>query len=161
MTWYPFTDGPVKGQILAASAYAPASPVIETVNSATFAAFDSANLQTGPFTVPPSGSILVRANFVAAQLSNTTGIALAVAAHGTVTPILGYAPQFSDAVLSLYLLYAVAIPVMGLTPGATLNLDLLGAVGLGSFNIQAAGYTANPITAANRGAPVVLIVEAL
>src|ERR1700691_2118908 len=50
---------PVSGQFLATSQYAPATQTELTTTSASMVAVSSSNVNTGNFTAPPSGNVVV------------------------------------------------------------------------------------------------------
>lgn len=156
---------PVSGQFLCApTVYAPVSQTTLSVAGTTFAAFSAGVVCTGPFTAPPSGSVKVTVSCVGEMLSALTSFAVALAATGTVTPLVseGYpqATTFSVGIVSAFFWELI---VTGLTPGDSYNFDVLGATGSSgdAFEMQAWALTGNPITAANRGAPVVVCTHAI
>lgn len=153
----------VPGQVLAVSQYAPASLATLSVASTTFAAFSSANVNTGSFVAPASGNVLVTASFIGNIQTATTGQAVALAAHGTVTPIVGNEVQWAESSINVSRPYYVEFYVTGLTPGTSYNFDLLGGSGSASdaFQILALQLTSTTVTAANRGGPVVMKVMAM
>ena len=153
----------VSGQFLCPpTQYAPAALDTRTTSSLTFAQV-SPNISTGAFTVPPSGSVLVTASFIGVTLVAATGVAVALAAHGTLTPLIGSAPQWVNANTSGDDVSTIQFLLAGLTPGNSLNLDLMFACGAvaDSFNILCLGQAANPVTAGTRGGPVTMSVQAV
>lgn len=153
----------VPGQVLAVHQYAPGTLATLTLNNTTFAAFDSTNAQTGSFTAPPSGNVLVTASFVGNIQTATTGQAVALAAHGTVTPIIGNEIQWADSSINVSRPYRLEFYVTGLTPGAATNFDLVGATGSASdaMQILAQALTSTTLTAATRAAPLLMTVTAM
>lgn len=156
----------VPGQFLCApSAYAPGAPASLTTSSATMAAVSSANVSTGNFTVPPSGSFLVTVNLVAKTNTANARFAFGLAAHGTVTPVIGNLIVNNDNGTSVPRLYSYMFLVTGQTPGAVLNLDLLFAVvSTDLLTVTAFGQsTTTPTlsTSGTDGAPVTMTVQAV
>jgi hypothetical protein len=150
---------PVSGQLLRAPAvYAPGTPASPAVNSTTLAAFDSTHIQTGSFTAPASGSVIVSVTFSGTPGTTTEAVAFALAAHGTVTPVIGNVITSSTAVATNETPYALTFVVTGLTGGTAYNLDLLGACASSTFTINAAGQTSVTPTG-TLGAPVTMIVQ--
>jgi len=149
--------------LCAPTQYAPAMLDTLSVSSLTFAAFSSSNVNTGSFTAPASGNVLVTASFVTVQATGTAAVAFALAAHGTVSPLVGNAIQGSPANTSANQPTVIRFLVTGLTPGNSYNLDLLGATGNVSdaLEILALQMTATTITSGNRGGPVVMTVQAV
>lgn len=145
------------------TSYAPATPANLTTASATLAAVSSSLVNTGSFTAPPSGSVLVTASFVPSATASQVW-AFALAAHGTVTPVIG------NVVLGLGNSTAQNNPtsiqflVTGLTPGTSYNFDLLFAIaGGGTLAVRANGQTSTTPTGATNApnGPVVMTVQAV
>jgi hypothetical protein len=151
--------GYVSGQLIASKLYAPSVLATPTVSSPTMAAFDSTNIQTGNFTVPASGSVLVTVSAqVAPPSTQVYGVALAL--HGTVTPVANTVITGEVSSLNVQPFTTYRWLVSGLTPGAVLNYDLLGAVAAGSITIRAIGSASTTPTAAT-GGPVSITVHAV
>jgi hypothetical protein len=153
----------VSGQFLCApNAWAPASLTSPSTTSATYSAVSSGNACTGSFTAPPSGSVLVTATFVYHQATAVTVIGWALAATGTVTPLVGNAVQVEAANVTLSDVTTVQFPVTGLTPGTSYNFDLLFATSSASdaLSVLAQAITATTLTA-NKAGPVVMTVQAV
>lgn len=154
----------VKGEILACTSYAPGTRTTATVTSTTMAAFSSGNMCTGSFTAPASGSVLVRASFVASN-SASAAMAFGLAAVGTVTPIIGNITQVNDSSSTATLrAYTIETVVTGLTPGTAYNFDLLGAsasTDTVTIAAQALTSTTPGLTAATSAGPVTMTVIAL
>lgn len=151
--------GPVSGQFLCTpSQYAPGTRATPNTTSGTMAAVDSTNITTGSFTAPPSGEVLVTASLVAAVGSGTGRCAFSVAAHGTVSPVL--AEEWTPVVGTNLEPYTFRMPVTGLTPGNSYNLDLLFASLDGAtLTVYAVGQTST--TPATSGGPVLMTVQAV
>jgi hypothetical protein len=150
----------VPGQYLTAPhVYNPGTPANPAISATTLAAFDSANITTGVFTAPSSGSVLVTAAFQATPTAVQL-IAYALAEHGTVSPVLGnvVVTEISSGTNQLY--YNLQFVVTGLTPGSSHQFDLLGAAASGSVTIHATGQTSTTPTA-TIGAPVIMTVQAI
>lgn len=138
--------------------YAPGSPTSLTVNSTTLAAWSTGVACTNVFTAPGSGKVVVEATFAAELASGGQKIVYALAATGTVTPVLG---NVITAILSSSsTLYAQAIRfyVTGLTAAVSYQFDLLGAASSGAATIIAAGSTST--TAGSAGVPLIVTVQA-
>lgn len=117
------------------------------------------SLTTGNFTAPASGSVVVEVS-LAAEGVNGEFMALALAAAGTVTPLVSDVVEWADTATAIRA-YNVRFLVTGLTAGDTYDLALLGACTLtGPFIISAYGQTATT-PATTRGAPVLITVQAV
>ena len=152
------------GTVLAQHVYAPGTQQNPVVNTGTMTAFDSANIQTGAFTVPPSGAVAVRASFVLQTNASSTVFCFGLADHGTVTPIRGNewvitsptgSPQFGT----------IEFTVSGLTAGASHpGFDLLGACSGSTptltLHAVAQSSTTPNLSGGQQGAPVTLTVTA-
>lgn len=124
----------ISGQLLCPpSQYAPATSVTLSTTSATLAAVSSANVNTGSFTAPQSGSVIVQTSLVANSTSADV-VSFALAPHGSVTPA-GDVLTFNSSSITNELPTLLEFFVTGLTPGAVYNFDLL-------FAIAAAGTLA-------------------
>jgi hypothetical protein len=153
----------VSGQYLCPPVqYAPNGVASLSVTGTTFAAFSSANVNTGAFTAPASGSALVTASFVAFLATPSTEFNVGLAAHGTITPMVGFVIAFQDTVASVGRLYTPQFLVTGLTPGTSYNLDLMGACGAAGdvVTISANGQSSTTSRNFNSG-PVLMTVQAV
>ena len=152
----------VSGQFLCTpTVYAPGTQTALAASTTTMAAFSSANLNTGAFTAPASGSVVVSANF-AGQFSAAAGAAIGLAAHGTVTPIVGNEFAINDSAANITRTYQAAFLVTGLTAGTSYNLDLVGCATSGqSFSILAQAVTSTTPTVATHGGPATMTVQAV
>jgi hypothetical protein len=155
---------PVSGQFLCTpSSYAPGSQTSLTATTTTMAAFSSANVNTGSFTAPPSGSVIVEASFVA-EMSAAAKFAIGLAAHGTVTPLVANEVGLAESSVTIARPYVVKFLVTGLTPGTSYNFDLVGcAASSDTLTILAFGQTSTSpgLSAATTGAPVIMTVQAV
>jgi hypothetical protein len=141
--------------------YAPGTRVQFTTASATMAAVSSANINTGAFTAPPSGSVLVTASFVWAISASGYPGAFALAAHGTVTPLVSNVTAFQNNTQPIEV--AFQFLVTGLAAGTAYNFDLMFSSPSG------AGYTvavdaqggASTTPGTTSGGPVVMAVQAV
>jgi hypothetical protein len=150
----------VPGQLLALNVYAPTTQALKTTTSATMAAVDSTNAQTGAFTVPASGSVVVLASLVAQVSAVGDAIAFGLAAHGTVTPLVG--TSVVTKLATTYTPQNYRFSVTGLTPGASVNLDLLFAIAAaGTLTVAAFNNTSVTPTlgGATTGAPIIISVQ--
>ena len=147
--------------LCAPSVYAPVSQTAKSASTTTMAAFFSTSINTGSFVAPASGNVIVRAAFMGGSAVGTF-VAVGLAAHGTVTPIVANENVFqcwtSDTVAWNFAFY-----VTGLTPGTSYNFDLLGAASTGSFQITAFAVTSTTptLSGAGVGGPVIMTVEAV
>jgi hypothetical protein len=153
----PLDGTPVAGQLLCAPvSYAPASRVTYATSSPTLSAIGSSVINTGTFTVPPSGNVLVTVSLVAAA-SASGRAAFSVAAHGTVSPVLAASPVFGLSAASVA--FSAQMLVTGLTPGESSALDVLYSSVDGEtvdvYAISNAGTSPG-----STGGPVVITVQA-
>jgi hypothetical protein len=152
---------PPGSAFLAVSQYAPASRTTLTANTTSLAAFSSASVNTGSFTAPASGSVVVTASFVAQTGTGSTQLAVALAGHGTTT-VAGYAYEFESSSTANLLPLSIPFLVTGLTPGNTYNFDLMGSAQSGdAWSIFATGTQSPPVTSGNTGGPVLMTVQAV
>lgn len=145
---------PVPGKYLCPpSVYALGTQSIIAAVGGTLAAFSSANINTGPFTAPPSGSVVVGASFVGQVGSLSTGYAFGLVGHGTTT-MYGYLVTPSDSTTGIRRAMALSFPVGTLTPGTSYNFDLATA-NAGTHSIYAYGQTSTTpvVTSAGQGRP--------
>src|ERR1700677_5729 len=151
----------VSGQNLCTpTQYAPASQTVFSTTSATLSAVSSSNVNTGSFTAPASGSVVVTATLLA-SVSAIVNFSFALAAHGSVTPVIrnvittAFANTNARGPLDLLFL------VTGLTPGTSYNFDLLFAMaGADTLSIYALGSTST-VPTGTVGAPVIMTVQAV
>ena len=121
--------------------------------------FSSANINTGSFTAPASGSVVITVS-CAAQISTAASCAMfGLAAHGTTT-LTGNLFNYTDGNGGETRPVSITFLVTGLTPGTSYNFDLMGAVGGagGTISVVALGATA---VATTKGAPVIMTVQAV
>jgi len=137
--------------------YAPSSQTVLSTTSSTLSAVSSTHVNTGSFTAPSSGSVIVTASMVC---DNTSGVAssYALAAHGTVTPVVGNTITWMDA--GSYRPRTVHFLVSGLTAGTSYNFDLLFAAASGTTQVVALGASSTTPTGTT-GAPVLVTVQAV
>lgn len=142
-------------------AYGPGSRATLTATTTTMAALSSANVNTGSFTAPASGSVLVTASFVA-QINASARWAVGLAAHGTVTPLVAPLAEFMDNGTSIPRFYSVPFLVTGLTAGTSYNFDLLGAAqSTETLSVFALGTTTTTpgLASGSDGCPVTMTVQ--
>ena len=155
----------VSGQFLCMPAqYGPPTQTPLTTTSPSFTALSSSNVNTGSFTVPPSGMVMVTVIFIAETTSTAAGFGVNVAAHGTTTPMLGDAMICRPQAGGVLQQFMAMITVTGLTAGATQNLDLMVCVTSGStLTVMAIGNTSTSpgTTSAGQGCPVSMTVQAV
>jgi hypothetical protein len=154
------TGGTVSGSYLTApTSYQPGTLTALAVSSTTLAAFSSANVNTGSWAAPSSGSVVVTATFLLSMATANVNFSFGLAAHGGVTPVCNaITSKISSAAIQLP--YSASFVVTGLTPTSSYNFDLLGAIASGSMSIQALGTTSATPTG-SAGAPVVMTVQAI
>lgn len=143
---------------LVATQYAPAVIATPGVSSTTMAAFDSTNITTGNFVAPASGRVVVTFRFCLDLITGTTTFGLA--AHGTVTPIVGNEIALSSPTNITFQYADLTFLVTGLTGGNTYAFDLLGASSVNtttSASIRAIAQAAT-VPSANTGGPVLITV---
>lgn len=146
------------GRIILVSQYAPAALTGKSVSTTTLSAFDSATLTTGTFTVPPSGVIMVTVSALVTTPTANNVYSFAVAAHGTVSPVLGNVISAEMSSGNNKLPHVLEFYITGLTAGTALALDLLGAIAANTLTIEAIG-TQSTTPTANAGAPVTFTVR--
>jgi hypothetical protein len=159
---YPFT-APVSGGNLAQHIYAPGAQASPVVSTTTMAVFDSTNIQTGSFTAPASGQVLVRVSFSGKGSASGMWVALGLAAHGTVTPLVANEWECELPTADAQFPFFIEFVVGSLTPGTSYNFDLLGcATTADTFTILAIGKTTTTpsLNGTNQGGPVTLTVTA-
>jgi lysophospholipase L1-like esterase len=153
---------PAAGVLLAYSSYAPSSATSYTVSSTTMAAFSSANLNTGAFTAPASGAVLVSVSCV--MLPGTAGAtySVALAQHGTTTPVSNVVTAEDDSVITgSYPSRTFTFLVTGLTSGTSYTLDLIGAVASGQ-SMSVVAYGSKSVTpTGTHGGPVITETSAV
>lgn len=165
-TWRVIGAGPsipvgqnISGQYLCTpTSYAPSSLATLSTTSATLSAVSSANVNTGSFAAPASGSVVVTASFYM-RTTAVVGCGFALAAHGTVSPVIGNVVQLDPG--SQYYFQTVAFLVTGLTPGTSYNFDLLyGVQSSATLSILAQGQNSTTL-AGGEGDPVTMTVQAV
>ena len=140
--------------------YAPGSQTALATSSATMAAVSSANVNTGSFTAPASGSVVVTVSLVFQNSGTSDYTTFGLAAHGTVTPLV------CNSNISEYLSGGKPVQqqmmflVTGLTSGTSYNLDLLFGTNTGTATVYAYGNTSTT-AGTTPGAPVIMTVEAV
>jgi hypothetical protein len=152
----------VSGQFLATPvAYAPGSQTSLAVTSTTMAAVSSANVNTGSFTAPASGSVIVTVSCVVVN-SASAQAAFGLCAHGTTTPMVCNNIMFNPTTTQGQ--RTLVFSVTGLTSGSSYNFDLMASTASGdTVTITAFGetLTAPSFTAGGLGGPVVVTVQAV
>lgn len=141
--------------------YAPGTQASLSTASPSFVAMSSANVNTGQFTVPPSGNVVVTASF-AVQVSAGDAVCFGLCPHGGTTPMIGNSVVTRLPNNNLNNFLTIPFIVNGLTAGTAYTLDLMYAVAAaGTVTVNAIGQTATtPVTGATgQGAPVTLTVQ--
>jgi hypothetical protein len=157
------TGGP--GALLCPVAqYAPGTQTILTTASATMAPVSSGNASTGSFTAPASGNVLVSVTAVIQVSASGDQFSFGLAAHGTLTPMIGSNLTFKAPVTTQPSPYTMVFPVSGLTPGQSYNFDLMFCVNsAGTLSVYAYSQAATSPNLGNTGTggPIVMTVESV
>ena len=141
---------------LASNSYAPTVRATPATSSATLAAVDSDNANTGPFLVPSSGSVIVTATFLAQVATSGDRMAFSLGLHGSVAGIVN---PITFANNNTILAQVVRWKVTGLTAGTTQTIDLLfSSLDAVSVTLYILGEVTN--TPDTLGGPLVMTVEA-
>ena len=144
--------------------YAPSTQVTFASTAATFSPVSSANVNTGSFPAPPSGSVVIFSTFVAEASPVADVVGFGLCAHGTTTPMVGNSVITKLAVTGQAQPVATQFLVGGLTAGSAYTFDLMQAVASGG-TVTTVAYantsTAPTLGALTIGAPVVMTVMAV
>ena len=121
------------------------------------------NISTGSFTAPASGKVVVTATFVAQVSSDGDQCAFGLAAHGTLTPMVGYLTQFKFPGSAFPMPMSVSFLVTGLSAGSSYNFDLMFSIvsSSGTLTVYAMEQqTATPaFSSGTTGGPVLMTVQ--
>ena len=155
----------VSGQIIGGpTSYAPATAGTFVITSNVMTAVSSGTINTGAFIAPPSGSVIVGASLVGGINANA-GFAFGLCGHGSASPMLCPNIVFDQSSASLNPgPYNLEFLVGSLVAGGTYTFDLMGCVTSGdtlSVICNGGSGTAPTLTAAGRGAPVIMTVQAV
>jgi hypothetical protein len=136
--------------------YAPATLTTFTTASTTLSAVSSTQVNTGNFTAPASGSVLVTA-YVPAFAAPGFHCAFNLAIHGGVSPIgAAVISQSGD----MYLPYVLPFIITGLTAGNSYNFDLLySSPNASTVTVAAMGDTST--TPGTNVGPIIMTVQAM
>ena len=148
----------VSGNSLTGCAYVSGSAT-GTVATGGAVTLTSSAVSTGNFTAPPSGTVMVTVTLIP-NMGVTGNASFALAAHGSVSTLYGYAatPLVAQPNLTVYTLQFL---VTGLTATDSYDFDLLFAASGGhTLTIYAVGQSTTTPTGTN-GAPVVMTVQAV
>jgi parallel beta-helix repeat protein len=146
--------------------YLPGSPVSFATTSTTYAAVSSANINTGTFTAPSSGAVLVTVSGILLTVSSDADyFGFALANHGSTT-MVGYQQPFKVSVSSnVFPLVSMQFLVTGLS--GSQNFDLMFAAGgstgtptLTVFTAANAATTSLASSIADIGSPIIMSVRA-
>lgn len=137
-------------QLLATHVYAPASQTVSAIVNASLTVLDATNL-TIAFTAPLSGKVLVRFTGMVACSANNTPYNLGLFAHGTSTVVGTVYSDRASPAAATGLTKTYEWLITGLTPGASLQYDLMGSAGGSALAVYAYGPTAVDLT--NQGGP--------
>ena len=141
----------ISGAFLCApTQYAPSTQVTFASTAATFSPVSSANVNTGSFPAPPSGSVVIFSTFVAEASPVADVVGFGLCAHGTTTPMVGNSVITKLAVTGQAQPVATQFLVGGLTAGSAYTFDLMQAVASGG-TVTTVAY-ANTSTAPTLGA---------
>lgn len=160
-TWYGSQPGAaVSGQYLCPPvSYAPATLDSPSVTSTSYTAVSSAHINTGSFTAPPSGSVVITASFAAQQSAAGNLMGFALVAHGT-SAVAGNAVQLDAQAVNSQAAYTLQFVLTGLTPGNPYNFDLAAGSPSGTITVHAYGNSSGTATS-TRGAPATMTVQAV
>lgn len=144
--------------------YVSGSPTgtLTTGGSISLSAGITPFISTGNFVAPASGDVVVTVSLTGTQSATGHKYGFALAAHNTVTPLVG--AQVVGATAGGWQQIQITWLVTGLTPGTTYNFDLLFAgTSATTTNIYAYSQSSTTLTDsnANAGAPVVMTVQAV
>jgi hypothetical protein len=155
------------GTLLAVTQYAPGSQTSITMTgtttpAASMAAWDSTNINTGNFTAPSSGKVLVEVGFSAKASAAANSCVIGLCEHGTITPMVGVTSTLQVGAGNSVQSYSHRQLITGLTPGSTHNFDFMGAcfTNTATFILVAMGLTGT-LTLVTAGGPVVMAVTAV
>jgi hypothetical protein len=146
------------GTALTGCAYVSGSPS-GTVATGGAVTLTSAAAYTGSFTAPASGSVLVTVSFVGVVGTSGDHAAFGLAAHGTVTPMIGdvIVQNWTTEATTNTLLFLIT----GLVAGNAYNFDLLySSPDSIVVDVEAFGQSTTTPGAAS-GAPVIMTVQAV
>jgi hypothetical protein len=147
----------VSGNTLTGCAYVSGSAT-GTVSTGGTVTLTTAAASTGSFIAPASGSVVVNACLVG-KPSGASAFGFALAAHGTVTPIV--ANEYVFALSAIYYPLPLMFPVTGLTPGNSYNFDLLyGIASSETLAVYALAQSGTTVTGAI-GGPITMTVSAV
>lgn len=151
----------ISGSTFTGCAYVSGSAT-GTVATGGAIALSGVSVNTGNFTAPASGNVLVTANLVIDTSASADGVGFALAAHGSVTPVIGNVISFKTPVTTQPFPYQLQFYVTGLTSGTTYNFDLLNCIGsAGTLNIFANTQTGTTPNVGNTGvgSPIIMTVQ--
>lgn len=157
---------PVSGQYLCPpTSYAPGTQTSLTTTSTTFGAVSSTNVNTGTFSAPPSGSVVVTAAFVQQTGVGADAFAFGLCNHGTTSPMVGNSVVMKSG-NSVPSPIVTLFPLGGLSPGTSYNFDLMFCTaggGTATLTVFAFGQTSTTPTLSNGGvgSPVLMTVQAV
>ena len=143
--------------------YAPSSQVTFSSTSATFSAISSANINSGSFTAPASGQVLVTATITSQVASDGTTAAFGLAAHGTTTPMVAPVSVIKYPASAMPFPMTIPFLVSTLTAGSAYTFDLMYCVASGgTVTTYAYGQSGTTPTqgTTGQGGPVVMTVQA-
>jgi hypothetical protein len=141
--------------------YAPSTQVTFSSTFATFKAVSSANVNTGSFTAPASGAVVVTSSFVAEVSSVAFVVGFGLCQHGTTTPMIGNSVITKLAVAAQAQPVTTTFLVNSLTSGSAYTFDLMYATAGGSVSVLAFANTSTAPTLGTltTGAPVTMTVQ--
>ena len=128
-----------------------------TVSTGGAVTLTSVSINTGSFTAPPSGKVMVTVSLIDSQSGNNTSF-YGLAAHGTVTPVIGNVFSWSEPSGALRP-RILKFLVTGLTNGTSYDFDLLFAASSGTTTVEALGQSST--TPSGNGAPVTMEVQSV
>jgi hypothetical protein len=140
--------------------YAPGSQTILPVSTTTFTAFSSSNVNTGAFTAPPSGAVVVTASFIITMPTASIAMSFGLSAHGNTGTIYGsiYTGMISST--NIHQFGPLVWYITSLTPGTSYTMDLVGATSNASDPVEIVAFgTTTP--SSTLGGPVTMTVQAV
>lgn len=135
-----------------------------TVSTGGAVTLTSAVVSTGNFTAPASGSVVVTASAYVRISVNADVLALGLAAHGTITPMIGYSVGITGVANEAGGPATVPFIVTGLTPGNVYDFDLMWCVAntfTATMYAQGQTGTSPTLTSSEPYAPVTMTVQAV
>jgi hypothetical protein len=139
-----------------------ASGTVATGGAVGLAAGAASLVNTGSFTAPASGEVMVTVTFVGLGASSANIVGLGLAATGTVTPMVTNVETTTADGGAAQIPWTIRFLVTGLNPGTSYDFDLVGCVTAGgSFKVVAQGQTSTALSSGSTGGPAIMTVQAI